>query len=468
VRYLVIGGGISGLAAAWELVQQVPGSEVTVLDAADRPGGKLRGETVGGVTVDVGAESVLARRPEAVELIEEVGLSDRMVHPTGASAAIWSRGALHPIPRRTVVGVPADPDDLGTLLTPEEVDRIRQEVPEPLAAADIALGELVAARLGDAVADRLVEPLLGGVYAGHAREISAAAAAPALLAAARAGTSLVETAARAVPAPPADATVARPPVFAGIDGGLHQLPATLVERLTERGVTVRSGTIVRELHRAQTGWRVVSGPVPAPEVHEADRVVLALPAVPTARLLRDVAPEASAALGTVETASMAVLTFAFDAQALPELTGSGFLVPPRDGRFIKAATFSAVKWDWVRAAGEGAGPGGTDLVLLRASVGRHREVSTLQHPDAVLLDRAHADLALALGTVLPRPAARHVQRWGGGLPQYAVRHLELVATVRASVATCPGLAVAGATYDGVGIPACIATGRRAARELFGH
>ena len=107
-------------------------------------------------------------------------------------------------------------------------------------------------------------------------------------------------------------------------------------------------------------------------------------------------------------------------------------------------------------------------MLLRASVGRHREVSTLQHPDAVLLDRAHADLALALGTVLPRPAARHVQRWGGGLPQYAVRHLELVATVRASVATCPGLAVAGATYDGVGIPACIATGRRAARELFGH
>ncbi|NLG20424.1 MAG: protoporphyrinogen oxidase, partial [Actinomycetales bacterium] len=247
-----------------------------------------------------------------------------------------------------------------------------------------------------------------------------------------------------------------------------QLPATLVERLTERGVTVRSGTIVRELHRAQTGWRVVSGPVPAPEVHEADRVVLALPAVPTARLLRDVAPEASAALGTVETASMAVLTFAFDAGALPELTGSGFLVPPRDGRFIKAATFSAVKWDWVRAAGEGAGPGGADLVLLRASVGRHREASTLQHPDAVLLDRAHADLALALDAVLPRPVARHVQRWGGGLPQYAVGHLDLVATVRESVATCPGLAVAGATYEGVGIPACIATGRQAARELLGH
>lgn len=464
--YLVIGGGISGLAAAWELVQHVPGSEVTVLDAADRPGGKLRGETVGGVTVDVGAESVLARRPEAVDLIGEVGLGDRMVHPTGASAAIWSRGALHPVPRRTVVGVPADPDDVGTLLTPEEVARIRAEVPEPLAATDVALGELVASRLGDAVTDRLVEPLLGGVYAGSSREISAAAAAPALLAAARAGQSLVETVARAVPAPPAHDTGPRPPVFAGLDGGVHQLPATLVDRLTERGVTVRSGTIVRELHRARTGWRVVSGPVPAPVVHEADRVVVALPAGPTARLLRDVAPEASAALGTVETASMAVLTFAFDAHALPQLPGSGFLVPPRDGRFVKAATFSAVKWDWVRAAGEGAGPDGTDLVLLRASVGRHREASTLQHPDPVLLDRALADLGLALDAVLPRPVARHVQRWGGGLPQYAVGHLDLVATVRESVAACPGLAVAGATYDGVGVPACIATGRRAARLVL--
>ncbi|MCK0111866.1 protoporphyrinogen oxidase [Ornithinimicrobium sp. F0845] len=464
MRYLVIGGGISGLAAAWELVQHVPGSEVTVLDAADRPGGKLRGETVGGVTVDVGAESVLARRPEAVDLIGEVGLGGRMVHPTGASAAIWSRGGLHPIPRRTVVGVPADPDDLGTLLTPEEVARIRAEVPAPLAARDMALGELVAARLGDAVVDRLVEPLLGGVYAGHAREISAAAAAPALLAAARAGESLVATADRAVPAPAPGST--RPPVFAGIDGGLHQLPSALAERLRERRVTVRGGTIVRELHRAAGAWRMVSGPVPSPEVHEADRLILALPPAPAARLLRDVAPVASAALGTVETASMAVLTYALPADQLPDLPGSGFLVPPRDGRFIKAATFSAVKWDWVRTHGRGAGPDGQDVVLLRASVGRHREEASLQHPDPVLLDRALADLALALGTPLPRPVARHVQRWGGGLPQYAVGHLDLVATVREGVAEHPGLAVAGATYDGVGIPACIASGRGAARQVL--
>lgn len=469
MRYLVIGGGISGLTAAWELAQHVPGEDIVVLDAADRPGGKLRGATVAGVAVDVGAESVLARRPEALDLIDQVGLGERLVHPSGASAAIWSRGELRPIPRRQLLGVPADPADLAGLLTPGEIERVRAEVPQPVGSADVAVGELVASRLGDAVVDRLVEPLLGGVYAGHARLISAAAAAPALLAAAHAGEPLVAAAARALP-PPAVAgpTPARPPVFAGIEGGLHVLPATLAERLRERGVTLRSDTIVRELHRTDTGWTAVSGPVPAPVRHEADRVVLALPPAPATRLLREVAPLASTALGAVETASMAVLTFAFAADGLPELDGSGFLVPPRDDRFIKAATFSASKWDWVRSHGVAAGPAGEDVILLRASVGRHREEASLQHRDPVLIERALADLTVAIGTPLPRPAAHHVQRWGGGLPQYAPGHLDLVATVRGAVAEVPGLAVAGAAYDGVGIPACIASGREAATQVLAN
>ncbi|WP_114906606.1 protoporphyrinogen oxidase [Ornithinimicrobium murale] len=464
MRYLVIGGGISGLSAAWQLVQHVAGDQVTVLEARDRPGGKLRGASVAGVGVDVGAESVLARRPEAVDLIREVGLGDALVHPTGVSAAIWSRGALHAIPRRTLLGVPADPGELSGLLTAEEVERVRAETPEPLGAEDVAVGELVAARLGDAVVDRLVEPLLGGVYAGHARLISAAAAAPGLLAAARAGESLVEAAARAVPAP--DPTAPRPPVFAGVEGGLRRLPQALAEQLRERGVTIRTEAIVRELHRTPGGWQAITGPVPAPELHDADRVVVALPSAPTARLLATVAPEAARALATVETASMAVLTYAFAVGDLRELPGSGFLVPPRDDRFLKAATFSANKWDWVRQHGRGAGPGGRDVVLLRGSVGRHREEDSLQHPDGTLLDRGLRDLSTAIGSQLPGPVDGHVQRWGGGLPQYAVGHRDLVATVRGAVGEVLGLAVAGATYDGVGVPACIASGRAAAQSLL--
>ena len=464
MRYLVIGGGISGLAAAWELIQHVDGHQVTIVDASDRPGGKLRSLSVAGVRIDAGAESVLARRPEAVDLINEVGLGPDLVHPTSARASIWSRGALTPVPRRTLLGVPADPTDLAGLLTATEVARIGAEEATTLTAQDVSVGQLVADRLGDAVVDRLVEPLVGGVYAGHARLISAAAAAPALLAAARAGESLVAAAARALPAP--DSSAPPRPVFAGLDGGLHRLPEVLAQRLVERGVTIRSGTLVRELHREGGHWRAIAGPVPAPEPIEADAVILALPSTPTARLLRQLAPEAAEALARVESASMAVVAFALPADQTPDLLGSGFLVPPRDGRFIKAATFSAIKWDWVRRHGIGAGPQGADLLLLRASVGRHREEPSLQHSDAELIDRTMADLAEALGTPLPAPVDAQVQRWGGGLPQYAVGHLDLVAAAHAGAAQQPGLSLAGATYEGVGIPACIASGRRAAKQAL--
>ncbi len=439
---VVVGGGISGLAAAWELVRQHPDLRVTVLEAGSRVGGKLRGGRVGGVMVDLGAESVLARRPEAVELIRQVGLGDDLVHPATATASIWSRGRLHPMPARTLMGIPSDVQSLRGLLTDEEVERVRAEVATPGGDDDVAIGALVADRLGPAVVDRLLEPLLGGVYAGHAREISTAAALPALLQAHARGESLVATAATALP--PA-APVGEPPrpVFAGVKGGLHRLTDRLAEVLAASGVRIVTGVTVRELHRRpEGGFDLVTGPVPWPTAYRADAVVLAVPPAPAARLLREVSPDAATLLGEVETASMAVVTLAFRAQDLPPLTGSGFLVPPVEGRPVKAATFSAAKWDWVREAGQGAGPAGEDLVLLRASAGRHREEAVLQRRDADLVDMVVAELSHILGAKLPAPVDGQVTRWGGGLPQYAVGH-------PARVAERAGLGGAGAGAGGL-------------------
>jgi oxygen-dependent protoporphyrinogen oxidase len=221
---------------------------------------------------------------------------------------------------------------------------------------------------------------------------------------------------------------------------------------------------VRELRRTPEGFALVVGSAADPERLTADEVVVAVPAAPAARLLREVAPVAAAELAGVETASVAVVTLAVRAA---EWTGdgageqaSGFLVPPVDGRRIKAATFSFNKWDWVREAGRSAG----GVVLLRTSLGRHREEAALQVPDEELVAASLADLAEATG-VRPTPVDAHVQRWGGGLPQYAVGHLDRVARIRAAVAGVPGLAVCGAAYDGVGIPSVIASARRAARAL---
>ena len=453
MRVVVVGAGIGGLTAAHDL--SAAGHDVVVLEAADRVGGKLRTAEVAGVRVDVGAEAMLARRPEGTRLAAELGL--RVVHPTAATSRIWTRGALRPLPR-SLMGVPMDLAGLEAsgVLSGEGLARVRREPELPpldpeLLASDISVGDLVAARFGDEVTDRLVEPLLGGVYAGRAREISARAAVPQLVALAGHG-SLLEQAARVTSTPGV-------PVFGGLAGGMGQLPLALAEKLD-----VRLGTPVRALEARATGdgggYRVVT----ADGVVDCEGVVLATPAEITAFLLRDLAPAAATELSAIEYASMAVVTLAFrttDLAGNPELDGSrsGFLVPPVDGRHIKASTFSFAKWDWVREAGVAEG-----VVLLRTSIGRVHEEASLGFPDEELVAQSLADLADATG-LRATPVDSHVQRWKEGLPQYAVGHLDRVARLRADVERLPGLELCGAAYDGVGIPAVVASARAAAARL---
>ncbi|QYJ03996.1 FAD-dependent oxidoreductase [Nocardioides panacisoli] len=439
-RVIVVGGGIAGLTAAHDLV--AAGAEVLLLEATDRVGGKLRRAEVAGVTVDVGAEAMLNRRPEGVDLAQSLGLT--VVHPTDATSRLWTRDALRPLPR-SLMGAPLDLAQLADsgVLSEAGLARAREEptLPATDVDGDVSVGELVDRRFGEEVTDRLVEPLLGGVYAGRARAISVRAAIPALADLAARG-SIVEHG----PAPAPGA-----PVFAGLPGGMWRLAEVLAAAVTAGGGEVRTGATVRELRRTTTGFDVGG--------ERADAVVVATPAVAAARLLGEVAPAAAGELGGIDHASSALVTLAFrtaDAAAL-DPTASGFLVPAVDGRRIKAATYSFAKWDWVR---EAAG----DLVVLRTSLGRIGEEQSLQVPDADLVAASLADLRAATGLdAVPVDAV--VQRWGGGLPQYAVGHLDRVARIREAVAAVPGLAVCGAAYDGVGVPACIGSAHRAVGEL---
>lgn len=452
-RVLVVGGGIAGLAAAHRLA---PYTQVTVLEGSPRIGGKLRLAEVGGVQVDVGAEAMLNRRPEAVNLTREAGLSDSLVHPATTSAHLWNRNRLVPLPR-TLMGVPGDVRSLDNVLSRAGMLRAAVEPRLPvtdLAGQDIAIGRLVEERLGKEVVDRLVEPLLGGVYAGHSRELSARAAVPAVVALLDQDRSLTRAAAQALAAPASDL-----PVFAGLRGGIGRLPAAIAADLD-----VRTDATVRDLVRRpqdstnQGGWRVVIGDTRDLEVVDADAIVLATPGPATARLLSDVAPSAALELARIDYASMAIVTLAFAERDFPEVSGSGFLVPPVDGHHIKAATFSHSKWAWVREAGDG-------VVVMRCSLGRHREEQALQATDEELVELALADLGDAVGLSV-RPIDSHVQRWGGALPQYFVGHLDRVAAIRAELEGLPGLALCGAAYDGLGIPACISSAERAAAKVL--
>jgi protoporphyrinogen/coproporphyrinogen III oxidase len=455
VHVVVVGGGISGLAAAYHLGRAAPQARVTVLEGSPEIGGKLSVSEVAGVPVDEGAEAMLNRRPEAVDLARAAGLADDLTHPDTTSAAVWTRDAVRSLPP-TLMGVPADMAALARSgivsrrgLARAQLDRV---LPATAVGSDLAAGRLVARRLGPEVNDRLLEPLLGGVYAGHARELSLRAAVPQVAALLYRNRSLLAAAAAAR----AQASTDERPVFAGIRGGIGRLPAAVARA---SGADVRTQAMVREVRRHDRGWRLVVGPSRAPQTVDADAVVLAVPTAAASRLLKPFAAHTAARLAEIDYASVAVVTFAFPRRKVGQsFSGSGFLVPPVDGRAVKAATYSSSKWGWLSAADE-------SVVVVRTSLGRYREARDLQRDDVDLAATALADLRAATG-VQSAPVDTRVTRWGGGLPQYTVGHLERVAAIRTGVEALPGLALCGAAYDGLGIPACVASAEKAVTQVL--
>ncbi|MFC5236737.1 protoporphyrinogen oxidase [Pseudonocardia zijingensis] len=469
-RVAVVGGGISGLAAAHRLRTLLgPAARVDVLEQRGRVGGVLHTVDLAGVPFDVGAEAFLARRPEVPALLAELGLTDLLVHPTGAAASVRAAGRTGPLPPGTLLGVPTSAARLDGLLSAEGAAAVAAEPGRPLSwepGGDVALGGLLRARFGDEIADRLADPLLGGVYAGRVDALGLRATVPALAAALDAGApSLTAAADRAaglttVPAASRDVGDGGPrpagggPVFGAVRGGYRVLLDALVAAARAE---VRLRTTVRELQRREGGWRLVLGPTTAPQLLDVDAVVLAVPAPAAARLLAGVAPAAAGAVGEIELASSVVVALAFreqDAAALPPT--SGVLVAADEPLAVKAFTHSSNKWAHLAEGG---------LVRLRASLGRFGEAAALQIDDAELVARARADLA-ALTGVTAEPVAVHVQRWGGGLPQYGVDHLQRVRAIEEGLP--PGLAMAGSALHGVGVPACVATARAAAERVVSH
>ncbi|WP_116450342.1 protoporphyrinogen oxidase [Blastococcus litoris] len=453
-RLVVVGAGITGLAAAFEWRRRRPDDEIVVLEAGDRIGGKLHRVELAGHWYDTGPEAVLARVPEAVRLIEDLGLGDRLVAPTTTQASVVLPDGRHPLPAGTVLGVPASAEGLDGFLSPEGVSRVRAEADLPRLAlhGDVAVGGLLRERLGDEVVDRLVEPLLGGVYAGRADELSLAATMPALAAHLPGAGSVLAAAAASRDAGTRSRGDADGPVFATVADGIGALPGALVAAARAE---VRLRTPAHALRRTASGFELSIGPAAAPELLTADAVLVTAPAQKAARLLGEVAPGAVEPLQGIPYASMAVVAMAFPAQDVD--AGSGLLVPPVTGRLVKGVTVSSAKWPHL---------GGGDALLVRSSVGRFRDESELQRSDEDLTRAVVADVAELLDLDRPEPVETRLVRWGGGLPQYLVGHPARVDAVRAAVSDVPGLAVAGAAFRGVGVPACIRDAHHALEALL--
>jgi len=485
----VVGGGMAGLAAAWQLSQDLGPSpaggapRVVVLEAGGRTGGKVRSTEFAGRQVDLAADAFLARRPEATGLCAELGLTDALVAPGAAGASLWARGRLRMMPDGVNLGVPtrwwplARSGILGPLGSARAaLDLVRPHGARPDATGDAAVGGVVTARLGHEVTERLVDPLVGGIHAGGVDDLSAEATFPPLLAADRGPGSLMRRLRMPAPPPP-DPSAPASPVFWSLEGTAARLPAELTTALVHRGVAVHVGVAVESLARrggdAAGSWELTlagdtstvpgaTGASDSARTLTVDGVVLAVPAGQAAGLLADHAPGAAAVLGDIRHASVSVVTLAVATTSLrSELVGTGFLVPrtsPVDGRtaLITGCTYLTRKWPGLARPGD---------ELIRLSVGRFGDDRPDTMDDDELTAAAFGELARILD-IDGRPRESLVTRWHGAFPQYTPGHLERSDRVMQAVAGLPGIAVAGSAYRGVGIPAVVGSGRTAARAVL--
>ena len=477
----VVGAGIAGLAAAWELVHGHDGNEplsprVVVLESGDRIGGKMASAEFAGRTLDLAADAFLARRPEATGLVDELGLADQLV-PVGTSGALlWARGKLRMMPAGLNLGVPTRWWPLarsGILSTGESLAVARDLFPfhrAEVSIGDRSVGDIVGARLGRPVVDRLVDPLVGGIHAGGVDGLSAAATFPGLLAAGQQTGSLMRRLGR-VPTPAPDTSS---PVFWSLSGSMASLALQLGDALTRSGVTIRTGVSVDAIEsngadRSDPArWALSLGGAGAPTGPDggahlvADGVILAVPASEAAVLVAPHAPGAAGMLHSVEYASVAVITLSLPPGAIPTpLSGTGFLVPRTstiDGRpaLITGCTYLGRKWPHLARTGD---------ELIRLSVGRFGDERHAGLGDDELTASAFGELSRVLD-IRGGPLESQVTRWEGAFPQYEVGHLNKVARIDESIAGLRGVALAGAAYRGVGIPACIGSGRAAAQRVL--
>ncbi|MDP9022276.1 MAG: protoporphyrinogen oxidase [Actinomycetota bacterium] len=444
-RVAVIGGGITGLTAAWTLCTAPNPPKVTLLEAGPRLGGKLHTEHIDGVTVELGADAFVGHA-EPVELVREVGLGGELVTPDTRKVWIRFGGRVHPLPAGLVLGVPTRllPLARSSLISRGGAARAALDLilPRQRDVEERSIGALIRYRFGREVLERLVEPFIAGVYAGDVDQLELAAATPDLAEAARTARSLMRALGRAREA-------SGGPTFLSVAGGLRRLVEALA---AAPGLDVRLECVVRRLEPSGDGYVLER---PGGWDH-ADAVIVAVPAPAAAALLRNAAPDAAAELDAIPYASVATITLVYP-PGVAQLAGSGVLVPRVEGGLIKAATWVSQKW---------AGRVDDGRTVIRASVGRHGEDAALQLDDDTLVLAVHRELRDLAGSAAS-PVAWRVTRWGLGLPQYVIGHGERVAGVRAATRQLPGVELAGAAYEGVGIAACVRQGRRAAARVLG-
>ncbi|MDQ3780114.1 MAG: protoporphyrinogen oxidase [Chloroflexota bacterium] len=459
---VVVGGGITGLAAAYCLTQLTPAVNVTLIEADTRLGGKIQTEEVDGFLIEGGPDSFLSSKPRGIGLCRELGLEATLqgTTPRKHRAFVSRRHRLHELPEGLTGLVPTRlrPVFRSRLIHGPGKVRFALDylLPAKEDAPDETLGAFVRRRLGREVYDWLVEPLMAGIYAGNGDELSLAATFPQLRQAELEHGGLIKgiVAKSRQPARP-DSSAPRPSPFLTPRHGLGALVDALARRFEAQGFEVRLGVPLSRVERTSPGanrryrLRFATG-----EAIAADGVILATPAFASAEMIGTIDHELAATLREIPYASSAIVSLAFPKETIAHpLEGHGYLVPRAEHRPVLACTWSSRKW---------ADRAPDDAVLMRVFFGRHGQESLLGRPDDQLIALAQAEIRRIVG-IDARPLLSRVHRWPRGMPQYTIGHLDRLATIARCLEDHPGLLLAGSAYRGVGLPDCIVAGEAAAQ-----
>lgn len=444
----VVGGGISGLMCARRLGQR--GVHVILFEASSTLGGQIRNTRVAEHDIDMGAEAIHISAPGMSALISEVGLSGGLIKSNPGMSWLWTERGLQRLPEG--VG-PSGPRKLRPVLRSGVMSfgglfraGLEPVVPRRKLRGDIGVGQYVGKRFGREVVDRFVDPVLGSLHAGDVNGLSLRAITPELAAIADRRRSIMMSRRKQKAGPPLS--------FATWAGGL----TTLTQRmLHDTGVEIRTFTTVESVKAMKSGKYLVESIVDGSV--EVDAVVLALPARVAAKIVRPLSHMATSLLEKVRYASVATVIAAYPKDAIKGLKafkGTGLLVPSSRKRLLKAATFVSTKWPHMEDP---------NVVLVRLSCGRANEKAIDTLNDAELVAKLHADLVDATG-IKAEPIESHVQRWPNAIPQLEIGHVELVSKIREDLAFFKGIHLAGSSYDGLGIAACLRSGSKAATAVL--
>jgi protoporphyrinogen/coproporphyrinogen III oxidase len=460
-RVAMIGGGIAGLAAAHRLVTLEPSTEVALFEASDRLGGVLRTDAVDGYLVERSADSFVTNVPGAITLCRELGIEDALIETEASRRKAWvvREGKLHPVPAGFQLMTPSQLWPLATspLLSFGGKLRVLREyfIKPRRDEADESLESFVVRRLGREAFDRLVQPLVAGIFTADPAKLSMRAALPKFCELEAKHGGLIRAARRAGGAEKAEqrgASGARYGLFVAPRGGMRQLVDAAVAKLPVAGIRLNSP--VASLEKVSAGWSIstVGG---AAEMFDA--VVVALPAPHAARLLIQADAGLAAELAAIPYAGASIVISGYELRQIEKpLDAFGFVVPEIERRSILAASFSSRKFP-------GRAPEG--CVLIRTFVGGATRPDLMRKSDDELRAIVARELAELIGA-RGEPNLSLVQRWEGAMPQYHVGHVDRVRRIDERVAGHPGLYLAGNAYRGVGIPQCIASGRAAAERLL--